>query len=499
MANPTLTPFPTPPLPEQDEVTFNRNAANSLLAQANFVGEANTVVTWMGQQVTDVASYKKAAADSATAAGQAVTDAQSQVKLATDQAVASKGSADAAASSLASVKVVAQAVDAGAGLPPAGPVGSVLRVKNAQGEKEFGLLVLSQVGDTLVSTQAPDSSWVPTGRIYSQATYPSLFSKLGTIADWLPSQQLSGNIPNNYTYRDIAYGNGLFVALDYSGNAIAITSPDGVTWTTRNLPSAAAWQAVEYGTNFVAVSTGTNNAAVTSPDGVTWTLRSLPSSNSWTALKFNNGTYLTAVGGNTVAATSTDAGATWQARTLPATMTTGYYSLAAGAGLFVYLIANTTSYYTSANGISWTSRTLPFIPSGVIYANGMFMVWGQPGSFCATSPDGITWTQYALPITGSSNYFSIAGGGGQFLLRTQSLTTYYTSVDGSKWTARPGPQLDTSSAKMAYGNKSFVSIDDNANSVRRIRKPWSYDTASQFFTTDPVIPSQGLNQYIKAI
>ncbi len=499
MANPSITALPEAPQRRMARDVYPVVADKWAAALGPWTTQVNDVVTWMGKQVDAVAASVKSASDSATAAGQAVTDAQAQVKLATDQAVASKGSADAAAGSLASVKVVAQAVDAAAGLPPAGPVGSVLRVKNAQGEKEFGVLVLSQVGDTLVSTQAPDSSWVPTGRIYSQATYPSLFSKLGTIADWLPSQQLSGNIPNNYTYRDIAYGNGLFVALDYSGNAIAITSPDGVTWTTRNLPSAAAWQAVEYGTNFVAVSTGTNNAAVTSPDGVTWTLRSLPSSNSWTALKFNNGTYLTAVGGNTVAATSTDAGATWQARTLPATMTIGYYSLAAGAGLFVYLVSNTTSYYTSANGISWTSRTLPFIPSGVIYANGVFMAWGQSGTFCATSPDGITWTQYALPMTGSSNYFSIAGGGGQFLLRTQSLTTYYTSVDGSKWTARPGPQLDTSSAKMAYGNKSFVSIDDNANSVRRIRKPWSYDTASQFFTTDPVIPSQGLNQYIKAI
>lgn len=121
MANPTLTPFPTPPLPEQDEVTFNRNAANSLLAQANFVGEANTVVTWMGQQVDTVAAAKKAAADSAAAAAQSANDASTQgaaqVKLATDQATAAKGYADNAKTYRDSAQVIAASLGSQAALP----------------------------------------------------------------------------------------------------------------------------------------------------------------------------------------------------------------------------------------------------------------------------------------------------------------------------------------------------------------------------------------------
>lgn len=498
MANPTLTPFPTPPLPEQDEVTFNRNAANSLLAQANFVNEGNIVITWMGQQIDAAAASKKAAADSATAAGQAVTDAQAQVKLASDQAVASKGSADAAKGYRDSAQVSAQAAQAAAGLPPNNNPGWYLRQKlDGSGGVEWVQLVVSQIGDTLVSTQAPDSTWVPTGRTYSQATYPNLYAKLGAIADWIPSQQLTGNIPNSYTYTDLVYGNGLFVGLDASGNAIAITSPDGITWTQRNLPSTSTWAAVEYGTNFVAVSTSTSNVALTSPDGITWTVRTLPSQSSWSAIKYNNGTYLATVGGATTAATSTDGGVTWTGRTLPVSIRSGYLSLSAGAGVFLMLTPNSTTYYTSANGISWTARTLNFIPIGAVYANGVFMVWGSAGTACATSPDGLTWTQYALPSTSSDPV--IAGGGGQFLLKSPGSTTYYTTTtDVTRWAPRTSPMLDNTSSKMVYGNKSFVSLDSNGNSVRRVRKPWSYDNTVQFFTTDQVVPSQGLNQYIKA-
>lgn len=495
MANPTLTPFPTPPLPEQDEVTFNRNAANSLLAQANFVGEANTVVTWMGQQVTDVASYKKAAADSATAAGQAVTDAQTQVKLATDQAVASKGSADAAARQLASTETVAAAVRAQINLPSlAGQKGKYWRVADDEKTLELVPLVISQVGDTLVSTQAPDNTWVPTGRVYSQATYPALFAKLGVVADWAPSQQLVGNVPNSFTYPDMVFGNGLFVALD-TNSGTALTSPDGVTWTVRALPVSANFAAVEYGTNFVAVATSTSSTALTSPDGITWTARTLPSTESWTNVKYSNGVYL-AVAGGRIAASSTNGGASWTLRNTPANNVGGLYGLAASPTTFLTLTGG-QAYYTSSNGVDWTNRTMPIIAGAVIYANNVFFALNSVGQ-CAVSSDGVNWQSYTMPASASS--FVVAGGGGQFIMKIVGSTTYYTSTvgDPGKWTARVAGFADPTGSKMVYGNRSFVSIDTNGNTNRRIRRPWSYDSSQQFFTTDPIAQSQGLSQYIKA-
>jgi hypothetical protein len=63
-------------------------------------------------------------------------------------------------------------------------------------------------------------------------------------------------------WRGVAYGGGVFVAVSPSN--VAATSPDGITWTQRTLPSTQTWQAVAYGDGtFVVVSEG--DVAATSP------------------------------------------------------------------------------------------------------------------------------------------------------------------------------------------------------------------------------------------
>jgi hypothetical protein len=70
----------------------------------------------------------------------------------------------------------------------------------------------------------------------------------------------------------VTYGNGVFVvvASGYDSRAAA-TSPDGVTWTARTLPSGNYWRSVAYGSGiFVAIAGGMTadsiiSAAATSP------------------------------------------------------------------------------------------------------------------------------------------------------------------------------------------------------------------------------------------
>ena len=483
MANPTITALPEAPQRRMARDVYPVVADTWAAAIGPWTTQVNTVVNWMGQQV------------SATAASATAADASA--KAAAQSAEAASASASTAVTASGSAVTAAQAAQSAAGVPPLNKPLSYLRQNAAGSGIEWANLVVSQVGDTIISTQAPDNTWVPTGRIYNQSTYPALYAKLGAIADWTPSQQQGGNIPNTYNYYDIAYGAGLFVALDYNGNGIAITSPDGVNWTQRSVGSGSAWNAIEYGTNFVCISSGGNNVAVYSPDGVTWTISYLPASAYWTAIKYNNGTYLAASGGSQTAATSTNGGANWQSRNLPAAIQSGTLAMAAGAGIFIFLAQSSTTYYTSPDGINWTPRALAAAPTGgVIYANGMFVIWNSNGTFYATSLDGINWIQYALPPITSS--FIISGGGGQFILKILNSSTYYTSVDGVKWITRGGFLLEQYVSKSAYGNRTFVSLDGNGNGFRRIRRPWSYDPSMQFFTTDSTSVAQGLNQYIKA-
>jgi hypothetical protein len=97
----------------------------------------------------------------------------------------------------------------------------------------------------------------------------------------------SGTIASN-TWIGVAFGNGVFSAVANTGTA-ASSSTDGYTWTARTNVGAAK-NAVTYGNNsFLAIS---NSDASTSPDGVTWTLRSVPSTAQWTAVAFGAGKFV---------------------------------------------------------------------------------------------------------------------------------------------------------------------------------------------------------------
>ena len=97
----------------------------------------------------------------------------------------------------------------------------------------------------------------------------------------------------NNTWRSVTYANGLFVAVSSFGVGDRImTSPDGVTWTPRTAPAVKPWTSVTWGgpagqEKFVAVSDGsaigssTTDRVMTSPDGITWTSRTTPSTDDW--------------------------------------------------------------------------------------------------------------------------------------------------------------------------------------------------------------------------
>jgi hypothetical protein len=134
----------------------------------------------------------------------------------------------------------------------------------------------SQIGDVFTGTQAPSvGTWLPlSGGIYLQSSYTALYTQLGLLAD---RASLSGlyqtGLPfslGNFT--SMAFGAGVYVAL-LSGTATAYSSPDGLTWTARSLPSSQSWSKVIFANGvFVAVATATSSAA-TSTDGINWTSR----------------------------------------------------------------------------------------------------------------------------------------------------------------------------------------------------------------------------------
>jgi len=289
------------------------------------------------------------------------------------------------------------------------------------------------------------------------------------LTDWQTVNRDSSG--NGINVAGLAYGNKTFVAVYLWPNVpAAATSPDGVTWTSRTLPTPnVSWSDVTYGNGqFVAVgarATGELNVA-TSPDGITWTLRTTTIvAGLWCGVNYGNGLFIAdqKTSYSSAFATSSD-GITWTKRTIPAGT---WCSAAYGAGLFVSIDGTTGSGFnralTSPDGITWTLRTTPNAASwrSVAYGGGKFVAVSSNDysgfTNAITSTDGTTWTQLSnnIPHYGSSAYSKILYGNGTFVATNNFLGGYIASSrDGTTWTRGGG--LRTGGGVMAYGNGKFV-------------------------------------------
>lgn len=285
--------------------------------------------------------------------------------------------------------------------------------------------------------------------------------------------------------------NGTVFCAVASGSAVAITSPDGVTWTERTLPVSTLWNSVEWdGSVFIAQG---GYGLATSPDGITWTniaktvggnvdlwsavaqngsiycavpqsasvtadkcitrafgsnawtIRSLSSTGNWSGVAWNGTVFCAIKKGSTNCATSSD-GITWTNRTMPASRA---WSAIAWNGTVFCAVAGDSSFTyatcaTSADGITWTDRTMPStIGWQVIIWNGtVFCAAGYNSNVCATSADGITWTGGTFPA--ARCFYGMAWNGTVFsavftTAADGATADSYSSTDGLSWTLRTLP------------------------------------------------------------
>lgn len=224
-------------------------------------------------------------------------------------------------------------------------------------------------------------------------------------------------------------------------NAFVGSSPDGITFTEITTSGLVSSSCIALGSLCwspelgLLLSTGndhiggspTTNALWTSPDGITWTPRGIPtnlvalSSTSWSP---DLGLFVVGSSGGTgpthVIATSPD-GIVWTTRTSPWDLVNSPKSGSAfqitwSPDLNLFVVAGETNgvagnnIMTSPDGITWTQRACPFdgnfhLVQYVAWCvvQGLFVGVGAAGtgSCVITSPDGITWTQ------------QVASGGGQ--------------------------------------------------------------------------------------
>jgi hypothetical protein len=307
-----------------------------------------------------------------------------------------------------------------------------------------------------------------------------------TSPDGITWTSRSSAVDNDW--RSVIYGNGQFVAISNNGSgsqvmksSSGITQPrvlgknDGVVWATSTSAVDNAWSSVTYGNGlFVAVAnSGTGNRVMTSPDGITWTSRTSAVDNGWVSITYGNGLFVAVswTGTGNRVMTSPD-GITWTSRT--SAVDNQWRSVTYGNGLFV-VVANTGTddrVMTSPDGITWTSRTSASTVGNswrsVTYGNGLFVAVAS-NTFeydtVMTSPDGITWT--SRTSAADNGWQSITYGNGLFVAVAGSGTgnRVMTSPDGINWTSRTSA-ADNQWMSVTYGNSLFVAVAYNGTGNR---------------------------------
>jgi hypothetical protein len=162
------------------------------------------------------------------------------------------------------------------------------------------------------SLDSSSSYYIEPRTTYSEPPYT-----VSAVATTIP-------LANPTYYTQIAYGDGYWIALP-NGNATAMRSSDGNTWSQVVLPASLNYIGIAYGNGYFVGLTqgGVGNTSViySKSNGIGWRIStSLPTAN-WTNIVYGNGKFIALGDNDTTAAYSINSGVTWTSTLLKASNT----------------------------------------------------------------------------------------------------------------------------------------------------------------------------------
>jgi hypothetical protein len=287
--------------------------------------------------------------------------------------------------------------------------------------------------------------------------------------------------PTIFEYKDVVYGNGVFVGLrsmGFPGGQEIVISNDGITWEGTGA-ALCTRSSLSYANGRFFV--GDCSTVLISSDGRNWDRHPIPweSGQIFGRTAYGNGIYV-AIGGSSPSAiissgtvlTSTD-GITWSRSHIgsPAEL----IDIAYGNGIFVAVGRTWREGYlhgvllTSADGIIWTDRTPENTSQlrGIAFGGNIFVAvairstWNiLSDSEILISQDGINWSsefQRGVILD------SVVYGNGVFAARDHYHETLLTSPDGEHWMLRFNNKsgVTFSSSPVTFGNNTFLLFGEN--------------------------------------
>lgn len=322
---------------------------------------------------------------------------------------------------------------------------------------------------------------------------------------WVTASVPTTNVPvNDADWNDVAYGNGILVAVgsgavsgDETANRVLRSTDNGATWQVHTFPQIntfpvtyAAGNAVTYvDGNFIAVGTRT----MRSEDGTTWTITNSTFLND---VAYGNGVLLGVLGyagGTNHLYKSTNSGTSWSAVTHPSLGVSAQtvFRLRYGNGVFLF---GATKFVTTVNGSAFSAATNWLATGsgqwrGLGFGQGVFMAVGDTSNGGASktiastdTPDSTAPTlsqqspaDGANAVAGNADIVltfseSVIAGPGYFIsikkvsdnstIETFDATSNRISIAGSVVTINPSSDLRASTTY--YVSIERGAITDNA-------------------------------------
>ena len=225
-----------------------------------------------------------------------------------------------------------------------------------------------------------------------------------------------------WSWRDIVYGNGRFVAVADEG--IVAMSTNGTTWTLTEIAedsTTVTGRHVAFGGNYFVVMSRQGPTWWQSTDGITWTAYDTPAvplggGMTVKGLTYGQGSFVAITGD-----WDSTASRIWHKKPSETTWTETFTStnisqiehLVYGNNLFIAKDTTTSKiFYNYTNGIgNWyeVANALPSPGNYILgYGQGVFVAIKKNSNVLCTAEDPFTWTERA--ITGVRNYSHICFG-----------------------------------------------------------------------------------------
>jgi hypothetical protein len=281
----------------------------------------------------------------------------------------------------------------------------------------------------------------------------------------------STNTIVSYTYSGVG-ASGRFIATPTTGTDFRYSN-NGSTWTSGSFPVAGNWNVLASGANkFIAIKSG-STSAMSSDDGIAWTSRTIGSvARNWNAAVYGSDRFVAVSSTANAAAYSTN-GTTWTVTSMSAGDSTfnAWVDICYGKNKFV-AVANTGNAVSySTDGITWTAETIDSVVDAkdwvsIAYGNNRFVAMSSQGDV-AYSFDLATWYDASMPDrTEGAGWNKLRYAQGVFFaVRTNAANNWATSPDGIIWTTRT-PATSQSWSNLAFGNPDITLGDSTLSNSK---------------------------------